>query len=50
MCVCVLTNIVCCSLGESLGFFEHTATIIALIKAFPDIQIGIASRTQTPEW
>ncbi|CEP16849.1 hypothetical protein [Parasitella parasitica] len=44
------SNAVINPLGESLGFFEHTATIIALVKAFPDIQIGIASRTHTPEW
>ncbi|KAI8644915.1 magnesium-dependent phosphatase-1 [Parasitella parasitica] len=45
-----LSNSVINPSGESLGFFEHTATIIALVKAFPDIRIGIASRTHTPEW
>ncbi|KAL0137592.1 acid phosphatase-domain-containing protein [Mucor lusitanicus] len=44
------TNAVVNTTGEYLGFFEHTADIIALIKSFPDTQIGIASRTQTPEW
>lgn len=38
------------SLGESLGFFPYSAAIIALIKAFPDTKIGIASRTTTPDW
>ncbi|KAI8059068.1 magnesium-dependent phosphatase-1 [Gilbertella persicaria] len=36
--------------GETLGFFPHTATIISIIKSFPDIKIGIASRTSTPDW
>ncbi|KAI7903973.1 magnesium-dependent phosphatase-1 [Cokeromyces recurvatus] len=36
--------------GESLRLFEHTASIISLIKALPDVKIGIASRTQTPDW
>lgn len=36
--------------GESLGFFKHTAHIIAFIKSLGDIKIGIASRTSTPEW
>ncbi|KAL9538230.1 hypothetical protein MBANPS3_011094 [Mucor bainieri] len=44
------TNSVVNPTGEYLGFFEHTTDIIALIKSFPDTQIGIASRTQTPEW
>lgn len=38
------------SLGEALGFFPYSAAIIALIKAFPDTKIGIASRTTTPDW
>lgn len=38
------------SCGESLGLFPHSAAIIALIKSFPETKIGIASRTQTPDW
>ncbi|KAI8970414.1 magnesium-dependent phosphatase-1 [Mycotypha africana] len=43
-------NTIVNTLGEVLGFFEHTATIISIIKSVPDTKIGLASRTQTPEW
>lgn len=44
------SNAVINPLGEALGFFPYSAAIIALIKAFPDTKIGIASRTTTPDW
>ncbi|ORX42892.1 magnesium-dependent phosphatase-1 [Hesseltinella vesiculosa] len=36
--------------GEAFRLFKHVPEVFAMIKQWPDIKIGIASRSTTPDW